>query len=213
MPSRRLVGIVAAAVPAVVAAALLLPHSPAGLRDLLLSLGPAAPVIAIAAWILLTPALFPGTVLAAAGGLAFGGLAGAALAFAGATAGGLAAFAVARTVRGPVGRFVAQRPRLRRIHDVLERRGFSALLAARLMPGVPAGWLHYVAGASPVRARAFGAAIAIGALLRTVPYALLGQGLSTGSPLTLAVAAGSIVLGGAAATVLVRQLRVPVPAA
>ena len=55
---------------------LLLPHSPSDLRELLLSLGPAAPAIALAAWMVLTPALFPGTVLAAAGGLAFGALGG-----------------------------------------------------------------------------------------------------------------------------------------
>jgi uncharacterized membrane protein YdjX (TVP38/TMEM64 family) len=84
MPSRRLIGLVAVAIPAFVAAAILLPHSPSGLRELLLSVGPAAPAIAVAAWIVLTPALFPGTVMAAVGGLAFGTLGGGALAFGGA---------------------------------------------------------------------------------------------------------------------------------
>ena len=40
-------------------------------------------------------------------------------------------------------------------------------------------------------------------------YAVLGQGLSTGSLTTILVAAASIVLGGLAATILVRQLRRP----
>jgi uncharacterized membrane protein YdjX (TVP38/TMEM64 family) len=208
IPRRRLIGLIAFAIPAFVAAVIVLPHSPSGLRELLLSVGPAAPAIAIAAWIVLTPALFPGTVLAAACGLAFGMLGGAALAFGGAVAGGLAAFALARAgARGPVQRLVARKPRLARVHALLERRGFAAILAARLMPGIPATGLHYAAGVSPVRVRAFAAAIAIGALLRTVPYAMLGQGLGSGSITTLLAAAASIPLGALAAAVLVRQIR------
>jgi hypothetical protein len=45
--------------------------------------------------------------------------------------------------------------------------------------------------------------------LRTVPYALLGDGLGSGSLLTTVVAAGSIVLSGLAAAVLVRRIRRP----
>jgi len=89
-------------------------------------------------------------------------------------------------------------------------RGFATILAARLMPAVPAGGLHYAAGVSPVRVRAFAGAIAIGALLRTVPYALLGEGLGSGSVLALLLAAGSIAIGGLAAALLVRQVRRPV---
>jgi uncharacterized membrane protein YdjX (TVP38/TMEM64 family) len=210
MPPRRLVGLIALAIAAFVAAVILLPHSPSGLRELLLSVGPAAPAIAIAAWIVLTPALFPGTVMAAAGGLAFGMLGGAAVAFGGAVAGGLVAFALARTAaRGPVQRLVVRKPRLARMYALVERRGFAAILAARLMPGVPSGGLYYAAGVSPVRVRAFAAAIAIGALLRTVPYAVLGQGLGSGSLATILVAAASIALGALAAAVLVRQTRRP----
>lgn len=213
MPPRRLVALVALGIPALVAAAILLPHSPTGLRELLLNLGPLAPAIAVAAWIVLVPAMFPGTVLAAAGGLAFGALGGAALAFGGAVAGGLAAFALARTAaRGPVQRFVQREPRLARVHALLERRGFATILAARLMPGVPAGGLHYAAGVSPVRVRVFAGAMAIGALLRTVPYALLGESLGSGSVVALLLAAGSIAMGGLAAAVLIRQVRRPAAA-
>jgi uncharacterized membrane protein YdjX (TVP38/TMEM64 family) len=207
---RRLAGLAAVAIPAFVAAAALLPHSPAGLREMILTIGPVAPVVAGLAWIALTPALFPGTVLAAACGLAFGGPEGAALAFGGAVAGGLASFLLARTAaRGPVERLVHERPRLARLHALLERRGFATVLAARLMPGVPAGWLHYAAGVSPVRLGAFAAATAIGALLRTVPYALLGDGLGSGSLVSILVAGGSIAIGGAAAAVVIRRMRRP----
>jgi uncharacterized membrane protein YdjX (TVP38/TMEM64 family) len=207
MPLRRL----AAAVPVillVIAAGLWLPHSPSELRDLALSAGVAAPAAALAAWVLLTPALFPGPVLAAAGGLAFGAVGGTALACSGAVLGGVAAFWLARTVgRGPVTRLARRNPGLERVRAVLERRGFAAVLAARMMPGVPATGLYYAAGVSPVRARAFTAAIAIGALLRTTPYVLLGQGVASGSPLTIGIAAGSIAIGAAVALILFRGLR------
>jgi uncharacterized membrane protein YdjX (TVP38/TMEM64 family) len=214
MQSRPLWALAALTLAAMVAAAVLLPHSPAGLRELLLSAGRAAPVAALAAWILLTPALFPGTVLAAAGGLAFGAVGGAALAFGGAVAGGLAAFALARMAApAAADRLVARSTRLASINALLERRGFSAILAARLTPGVPATGLHYAAGASRVRPGAFIAAMAVAAPLRTVPYAILGTGVATGSILTLVIAAGSIVLGAIASALLVRHVRRMAPTA
>lgn len=201
------------AVPAAVvlaAAALLLPKSPTGLRDLLLVGGPGllAPLIALIAWTVLTPALFPGTILAAASGLAFGSVGGTALAWSGAVLGGLVAFALARTTaRETVTRHVARRPKLAAISDLLERRGFAAVLAARLMPGVPVTALHYAAGVSPVRTHAFIGAMAIGALLRTVPYVMLGQGLGSGSPLLVAFGAASIAIGGLGGGALLWRLR------
>ena len=196
-----------------VAAAVLLPHSPAELRVLLLSAGVAAPVAALAAWTLLTPALFPGTVLAAAGGLAFGAAGGAALAFAGALAGGLASFALARTAaRGEADRLIARSPRLTRIDALLERRAFAAILAARLTPGVPACGLYYVAGASRLRPSAFIGAMAVAAPLRTVPYAVLGTAVASGSIVTLVIAGGSIVVGAIASAVLVRHVLRAAPA-
>jgi uncharacterized membrane protein YdjX (TVP38/TMEM64 family) len=82
-----------------------------------------------------------------------------------------------------------------------------ALLAARLMPGVPASGLYYAAGVSPVRRSEFTAAIAVGALLRTTPYVLLGHGLATGSVVPLVAAAASMVIGAGGAMLLLRQAR------
>jgi uncharacterized membrane protein YdjX (TVP38/TMEM64 family) len=205
MPLHRVAALVAAATLAA-AAALLLPHSPAGLRELVLATGAAAPLLALAAWVVLTPALFPGTLLAAAGGLAFGAIGGAALAWGGAVLGALAAFTLARTIgRGPALRLAQRSPRIGRAHAFLERRGFAAVLAARLMPGVPAGWLYYVAGASPVGVWPFSAAITAGALLRTAPYALLGQGLASGSFAAVGLAAACIAIGCGVSVVLLRH--------
>lgn len=206
----RLLGLAGTIGAAFAAAALLLPHSPDGLRELVLAAGIAAPLVALASWVLLTPALFSGTLLAAACGLAFGAVGGALVSILGAVLGGLAAFALGRSAaRAQVEGLVSRRPKWARVQSLLERRGFQAVLAARLMPGMPATGLHYAAGVSPVGARPFAAAIAIGALLRTTPYAVLGQGIASGSLTMLLVAAGSIVLGGLAATVLLRQLRFP----
>jgi uncharacterized membrane protein YdjX (TVP38/TMEM64 family) len=206
MTRRRLAALVPVLL-AVVAAGLLLPHSASELRDLVLAAGVAAPAIVLAAWVVLTPALFPGTLLAAVGGLAFGAVGGMALAICGAVLGGLAAFALARTLgRGPASRLADRSPRLARLQALLERRGFAAVLAARLMPGVPASGLYYAAGLSPVRYGAFTAAIAIGAVVRTTPYALLGNGLASGSALSIAVAAASVAIGGGGALFLLRRL-------
>jgi uncharacterized membrane protein YdjX (TVP38/TMEM64 family) len=207
MPLRRLAALAPFAVAAV-GAATVLPHSPADLRHLVLSAGFAAPVAMLAAWVVLTPALFPGPVLAAAGGLAFGAAGGAALAWGGAVLGGIAAFSLSRVAAG--GGFeprVRRSPRLARIDALLGRRGFTSILAARLMPGVPATGLYYAAGASPVRRAPFIAAIAIGALLRTTPYAFLGDGLATGSAVPLIAAGASGVIGAGGATLLLRQAR------
>jgi uncharacterized membrane protein YdjX (TVP38/TMEM64 family) len=210
MRSRGLPALTGAIALAFAAGALFLPHSPAELHSAVLGLGVAAPIVALAAWTLLTPAMFSGTLLAAASGLAFGAAGGVAIAVAGAVLGGLAAFALARSVgRAPVEARMLRSGRLARVHAVLEERGFPALLAARLMPGVPVTGLHYVAGFSPVRARSFAAAIAVGALLKTAPYALLGQGLASGSSLAIFAAVGSIVFGGLMAALLVRRLRPP----
>jgi len=157
--------------------------------------------------------MFSASVLAAAIGLAFGALGGAALSVAGAVLGGLAAFVLARTAgRTQVEAALMRRPRLRKVHALLERRGFLAMLAARLMPGVPATGLHYVAGVSPVRKRAFAAAMALGALLRTAPYAVLAQGIGSGSLATILIAGASIGVGALMAAVLMRRLRTPVAA-
>ena len=63
-----------------------------------------------------------------------------------------------------------------------------------------------------MRKRAFAAAMALGALLRTAPYALLGQGIGSGSLATILVAGASIALGALMAAVLVRRLLTPAAA-
>jgi hypothetical protein len=55
--------------------------------------------------------------------------------------------------------------------------------------------------------------MALGALVRTAPYAVLGQGIDRlGSLATILIAGASIALGAVTAAVLVRRLRTPVAA-
>src|SRR5688572_29885362 len=85
------------------------------------------------------------------------------------------------------------------------------MLGARLTPGVPAASLHYVAGVAPVGVPAFAAALVLGALVRTGPYAVLGQGIRLGSLATILIAGASIAVGAVTAAILVRRLRTPLP--
>jgi hypothetical protein len=52
--------------------------------------------------------------------------------------------------------------------------------------------------------------MALGAVLRTAPYAVLGQGIGSGSLATILIAGASIAVGALTAAVLVRRLPTPV---
>jgi hypothetical protein len=54
--------------------------------------------------------------------------------------------------------------------------------------------------------------MAVAAPLRTVPYAVLGTGVGSGSILTLVIAGGSIVLGATGSAVLLRHMLRAAPA-
>jgi uncharacterized membrane protein YdjX (TVP38/TMEM64 family) len=207
MPAHRRLVVVAPLLAAAAATAIAgLPHTPPGLRAVVTGAGAAAPVVALAAWIVLTPAMFPGTVPAAACGLAFGAGPGTAVAWAGSTLGALAAFTIARrAARAQAERALGRRGA--RVRAAIERHGFSSVLAARLAPGVPATALNYVAGLTRVRARHFAAAIALGGAPRAAAYAVLGAGLAGGSPALLAAAAAAVGAVGAVGGALAWRLR------
>jgi uncharacterized membrane protein YdjX (TVP38/TMEM64 family) len=196
------------------AVALLVPHDPHGLRTLVDSAGPLAPLVFTGAAALLTVVLFPGTLLAAAAGIAFGPFAGGALALAGTTAGGTIAFLLTRCA-GLHQRRVLRSQKLRRIVERLDRGGILAVAATRAAPGVPATGLHYALGATRIRLPRFVAGIALGAASRTFVYAAAGGAL--GSHLSPATAALLIAppLLSALVLVLVRLIRrhAPAPAA
>jgi uncharacterized membrane protein YdjX (TVP38/TMEM64 family) len=167
-----------------------MPHSPAGVRALAADAGPYASLAFLGVWIVATPSLVSGTLLAAAGGMLFGPVEGSVLAVAGATLGGSAAFGISRRLGGnALGSFSG---RTRAIVAALEQRGFRTMLCLRAAPGVPATIVNYAAGMSRIRLRAFAAATLIAGAPRGVAYAVLGSNAT--DPSALAVAAPIAVL-------------------
>jgi hypothetical protein len=124
----------------------------------------------------------------------------------------LAAFALARTAgRTQLEATVMRRAKRRKVHALLERRGFLAMLAARLMPGVPAtGFTTSPAllpsGTCPCRGGGARRPGADGPICRARP------GDRLGSLATILIAGASVALGAVTAAVLVRRLRTPVAA-
>jgi uncharacterized membrane protein YdjX (TVP38/TMEM64 family) len=86
------------------------------------------------------------------------------------------------------------------VQEWIERRGFWAVLYARIAPGVPYSLVNYVAGLTRVSLPAFAAATALGCAPRAFAYTALGGSLDDlASPEAIAAIAALVVmaLGGA----------------
>ena len=160
--------------------------SPEKVRDALDGFGAAGPLVFVAVSALLTPALFPGPLLAGAAGLLFGTALGTACAIVAATLGACLAFALGRWWAHDAVEELA-RGRIARLRAWIGERGFLAVLLARLAPGIPYSLVNYAAGLSPVALGTFAAATAIGVAPRAFAYAALGGNLDDlGSPEAIA---------------------------
>jgi uncharacterized membrane protein YdjX (TVP38/TMEM64 family) len=151
-------------------------------RDWVEDAGVWAPVTFVVVSAALTVAFFPGPLLAGASGLLFGTAAGFPLSLTAAVLGASAAFTIGRTV----GRDAAERlagPRVLAVRDAIGRRGFLAVLYARILPGIPYNLVNYGAGLTTIRLPVFAAATALGAAPRAFAYTALGGSLDDlGSP-------------------------------
>jgi uncharacterized membrane protein YdjX (TVP38/TMEM64 family) len=125
----------------------------------------AGPLAFVALGALGTCVLFPGQVTAGVGGVLFGALAGIPLVLAAVLLGSVCAFWLGRWIGGGL------------VPERWRNAGFSAVLASRLLPGAPASVINYAAGVSGMRFRSFVAAVALGALPKTVAYVALGGAL------------------------------------
>ena len=89
------------------------------------------------------------------------------------------------------------------------------MLASRLAPGTPSGIINYVAGLAGIRPRAFYAAVALGALPKTIAYVSLGGALadplSARGAISVALYVGAAAGGALVARRLVKSR--PAPAA
>lgn len=136
--------------------------------------GALGPIVFAALYALLTVLLFPGAIGSVAAGALFGAAAGTALTVAGATLGATAAFLLGRRLgRRDVERISGRR--LRGLDAWLLRRGFLAVLWARLVPIVPFNLLNYGAGLTGVTTRDYVLATAVGIVPGSFAYAALGS--------------------------------------
>jgi uncharacterized membrane protein YdjX (TVP38/TMEM64 family) len=157
-----------------------------------------APVAFVALCAGLTLAFFPFPLVAAAGGVLFGTLEGTLLSILGAGIGAVLAFLIARhAASSAVQALVGER--LDRVQGAIGRRGFVAVLYARIIPGVPRDVANYAFGLTRVGLGAFAAATVIGIAPRAFAYAALGGSLgglhSTESVLAIATLVAMGVLG------------------
>ncbi|WP_407562832.1 TVP38/TMEM64 family protein [Streptomyces sp. 184] len=171
-------------------------------------LGVWGPLVFVLCYALAVTALLPGSVLTASAGALFGLTVGVVVVMAGATAGAVISFGLARWLGRPaVARYTGS-GRLARLDVYLARRGFVAVLLLRLVALFPFAAVNYGAGVAGVRFAPYVAATALGILPATIVYTGLGGALGdTDSPLLWLAPAGLLVLsaGGWWATKLLRD--------
>ena len=160
--------------------------------------GGAGPLMFVAAAIALSSVAVPSAALAGAAGMLYGTAAGALLAHTGIVLAACFQLLLARHVaRQPAGALVPAR--LRAVDEVLERRGFLAVLLYRTIPGLPFITLNYSAGLTRLKVRDMFLGTLIGKAPRTWAYAALGGNLDDlGSPTAIAAIAliAAMAIGG-----------------
>ena len=152
------------------------------LRDPVRALGVLGPVLFVCVGACSSLVLFPGPILAATSGLLFGTAVGVPTTLGSAVGGAVLAFSASRWWARDAVEELAP-PRVQRLRAWIGRRGFLAVLYARIVPGVPYTLVNYAAGLAPVSLAAFAAGTAIGTAPRAFAYTALGGSLGDlGSP-------------------------------
>jgi uncharacterized membrane protein YdjX (TVP38/TMEM64 family) len=179
--------------------------APGDARRWVAGAGLAGPLVFVVVGGALGLALFPGQVTATIAGVLFGAAAGTALALAAALLGAGLSLLVARWL-GADALLALLGPRGRRWRAWLAANGFAAVLACRLAPATPSGLVNYLAGLLGLPARAFLAAVALGALPKTIAYVTLGGALSDPWSARGATAVGLYIAAAAGGTLVARRL-------
>ena len=121
-----------------------------------------APIGAISAMIIVSFLPIPAETVAIVNGVVFGRWQGFIVTWIGAMLAALIAFAISRSFGRPVVSACLGRDRLRGFETLVNRRGASYLLLARMIPLVPYTVVNYGCGLSPVRVSTFVWTSAIG---------------------------------------------------
>jgi uncharacterized membrane protein YdjX (TVP38/TMEM64 family) len=133
-----------------------------------------APLVFVVVYIGWTVLLLPGVVPTLAGGALFGIVGGSLLSSTGAVIGATVAYLIGRHLGRPQVERLAGR-RLARFDEWMRRRGFLALLYARLVPIVPFNLLNYAAGLAEISTRSYVTATAVGIVPGTIAYTAVGS--------------------------------------
>jgi uncharacterized membrane protein YdjX (TVP38/TMEM64 family) len=143
----------------------------------------------------LTP--LPKSVVSIAAGLVWGLSLGSLIVYFGALLGALLAFMIGRLLgRDLVERFTGAR--VAKIDTLLQRRGLTTIIGARLLPLVPFTVLNYSAGLTRIRVRDYILGTIIGMIPGTVAYVAIGAyGVNLSWEFYLAMGAlGLLTIGG-----------------
>lgn len=151
--------------------------SPQDIREWILSYGLFAPVLYILLYTLRPLILFPASVLSLTAGLAFGAVWGTVYTIIGATAGAILSFLVARKLGGKFVKGKTSGPRMTKITDQLEKRGFVYVILLRLIPLLNFDLISYAAGVSRVRFASFVLGTFLGIIPGTFAYNFLGSSI------------------------------------
>ena len=136
-------------------------------------LGPWAPVVFMALWVVWALLFLPGAVLGLAGGVLFGPVWGVVWSLAGATMGATLAFLVARYLASD---WVARKSggRLKRLLEGVEAEGWRFVAFTRLVPIFPFNLLNYALGLTRIKLTHYIVASVVCMLPGTIAITYLG---------------------------------------
>jgi len=162
-------------------------------RDYVAGLGLWAPVMGVAAMIIVSFLPLPAETVAIANGAVFGRWTGFLLTWIGAVAAALIAFCLARWLGQPVVKRLMPKRVLARFEAAARRRGAPFLLLARMIPFIPYTVVNYGSGLSPVRFGAFAWTSAVGMIPPIFAFVSIGA-LMTEQPWLAWVSLGVVII-------------------
>lgn len=172
-------------------------------RDWVEAFGPGAPLAYLVLSALLGLLLVPGPLLAGVSGVLFGPILGTAVTLASAIGSAVLALLVARTVGEPGMRELSG-PRLESLRGTLERHGTLAVIAQRLVPGLPDGPCNYAAGLVRIGSGQIALGTLVGSAPRAFSYTALGSTIDDPTSGLGLVALGILALTTLVGTVVLR---------
>lgn len=187
---------------------LLVPHDVEQIRSWSSQLGWPGVALFTLLYAALTLSPAPKNVLGVAAGLVWGFPLALVMVYIGALIGAAASFMIGRALgREAVERFTGAR--VARLDSAIGRRGFIAVLSARLIPLIPFTLINYGAGLTSVRRRDYAVGTAVGILPGSVAYVALGAfGWELGPAFWIALGAvGALLAAGVIAGAIVRRRR------